>query len=120
MADTSPGSEPKDGGAAIEAAHVTKVYGSAFSKQVKALDDLSLSVSAGQVFGLLGPNGAGKTTLIKIILDICRPTHGATFIFSENSRRSSARRRRQCPATSRGRSRPPRRSRTWFMEGRSA
>ncbi|HEV2971020.1 MAG TPA: ABC transporter ATP-binding protein [Pirellulales bacterium] len=37
---------------------------------------MSLSISAGEVFGLIGPNRAGKTTLVKILLSICRPTSG--------------------------------------------
>ncbi|HEV8205226.1 MAG TPA: ATP-binding cassette domain-containing protein, partial [Acidimicrobiia bacterium] len=41
---------------AIEVAGLTKHYGA-----VRALDDLSLTIEAGEVFGLLGPNGAGKT-----------------------------------------------------------
>lgn len=79
------------GAAAIEAAHVSKVYKGAFSKTVQALDDLSIEIPRGQIFGLLGPNGAGKTTLIKIVLGICKPTTGATFIFGQDSRRSSSR-----------------------------
>lgn len=46
-----------------------------------ALDDVSLDVGAGEVFGLLGPNGAGKTTLIRIGLDILRADHGRVTLF---------------------------------------
>ncbi len=46
-----------------------------------ALDDVSLSVSLGEVFGLMGPNGAGKTTLIRIGLDILRPESGSVSLF---------------------------------------
>ena len=42
----------------------------------KALDDVSLSVPEGKVYGLLGPNGAGKTTLIRIINHITAPDSG--------------------------------------------
>src|SRR6516162_4437981 len=49
--------------------HLTKKYGT-----FTALDDLSLTLSAGQVFGLIGPNGAGKTTAIKILVGLSRPT----------------------------------------------
>jgi ABC-2 type transport system ATP-binding protein len=51
--------------------NLTKRYGS-----FTALDDLSLTLSAGQIFGLIGPNGAGKTTTIKIIVGLIRPTQG--------------------------------------------
>ena len=42
----------------------------------KAVDDISLSIDKGQIFGLLGPNGAGKTTLIRMITGIFYPDHG--------------------------------------------
>ena len=42
----------------------------------KALDDVSLEVPEGKVYGLLGPNGAGKTTLIRIINHITAPDSG--------------------------------------------
>ena len=43
---------------------------------VKAVDDLSLEVPAGIVFGFLGPNGAGKTTTIHLLLGLLEPTQG--------------------------------------------
>ena len=43
---------------------------------VRALDDLTLDVPAGAVFGLLGPNGAGKTTTIRLLLGLIEPTSG--------------------------------------------
>ena len=42
----------------------------------KAVDDISLNVERGQIFGLLGPNGAGKTTLIRMITGIFYPDEG--------------------------------------------
>jgi ABC-2 type transport system ATP-binding protein len=44
--------------------------------EVKALDDISLEVRPGEVFGLLGANGAGKTTAMRVVLDILRPDTG--------------------------------------------
>jgi ABC-2 type transport system ATP-binding protein len=55
--------------------HLTKLYGT-----FPALDDLSLTLNAGQVFGLIGPNGAGKTTAIKILVGLIRPTSGTATI----------------------------------------
>ncbi|MCH5683613.1 ATP-binding cassette domain-containing protein [Niabella sp. W65] len=43
----------------------------------KAVDDISLSIAPGQIFGLLGPNGAGKTTLIRMITGIFYPDSGS-------------------------------------------
>jgi ABC-2 type transport system ATP-binding protein len=45
--------------------------------EVQALDDISLEVKPGEVFGLLGANGAGKTTAMRIVLDILRPDSGS-------------------------------------------
>ena len=44
-----------------------------------ALNDVSLSVEEGQIFGLLGPNGAGKTSLIRVINQITMPDEGQVF-----------------------------------------
>jgi ABC-2 type transport system ATP-binding protein len=49
-------------------------------RQVTALDDCSLEVTEGEVFGLLGPNGAGKTTLIRLLMGYLRPTSGSASI----------------------------------------
>lgn len=45
-------------------------------KEVDAVQDVSLDVAEGEVFGFLGPNGAGKSTTIKIMLDLIRPDAG--------------------------------------------
>lgn len=55
----------------LEVRSVSKSY-----SQHKALDDISLSVPEGQIFGLLGPNGAGKTSLIRIVNQITMPDRG--------------------------------------------
>lgn len=49
---------------------------SKYFKKVKAVDDLSLTVHRGDVFGLLGPNGSGKTTTLAMLLGILKPTKG--------------------------------------------
>src|SRR3989454_87687 len=48
-----------------------------------AVDELSLSIPQGVIYGLLGPNGAGKTTTIRMILDILKPDGGAVRLFGE-------------------------------------
>lgn len=57
--------------ALLEAIHVSKYY-----DKHTALDDVSMSIPEGSVFGLLGPNGAGKTSLIRIINQITAPDKG--------------------------------------------
>jgi ABC-2 type transport system ATP-binding protein len=54
---------------------LTKRYG-----ELTALEDLSLSIPAGQILGLIGPNGAGKTTTIKILVGLVRPSSGSAQI----------------------------------------
>jgi ABC-2 type transport system ATP-binding protein len=54
----------------------------------RALDDVSLEVKSGQIFGLLGPNGAGKTSLIRIINQITAPDSGEVFFNGEKLNQS--------------------------------
>src|SRR5712692_2717102 len=53
---------------------------------VKALDDISLEVPAGIVFGFLGPNGAGKTTTIHLLLGLLEPTKGQASVLGFDTR----------------------------------
>ena len=69
---------------AIEVDHVTKAFG-----RFKAVDDLSLSVPPGTIFGLLGPNGAGKTTTIRMIMDITAPDSGSIRVLGKPAARES-------------------------------
>jgi ABC-2 type transport system ATP-binding protein len=71
--------------AAIELDGVTKRYGG-----VTALDDLSLTVEEGEVFGFLGPNGAGKSTTINVLLDFVRPDAGEVRLLGEPVRREQS------------------------------
>ena len=60
----------------LEIKDVCKVY----KGKVKANDNISLSIAAGEVFGLLGPNGAGKTTLVNQIIGLTMPTSGTIIL----------------------------------------
>ncbi len=64
---------------AIDIAGASKVYG-----HVRALENLSLQVSQGEVIGLLGHNGAGKTTTIKLILGIIAPSSGKVEVLGSS------------------------------------
>jgi len=64
----------------IEAANLTKVFRDAKRGDVKALDDVSLAIPSGTIFGLLGPNGAGKTTFLRILSTLMMPTEGTVRI----------------------------------------
>lgn len=57
---------------------VTKAFGS-----VRALDEVSFNVAAGETFGLIGPNGSGKTTLIRLLLGLGRPTSGTVRVLGQ-------------------------------------
>jgi ABC-2 type transport system ATP-binding protein len=65
---------------ALRTEHLTKRYG-----RLAALDDLTLDVRPGEVFGFLGPNGAGKSTTIRLLLGLARPTAGRAWIFGADA-----------------------------------
>lgn len=68
----------------VELAGVTKAYESKV-----AVDRLSLSIDAGQMFGLLGPNGAGKTSSIRMMMGITMPDSGQVKLFEKPFERES-------------------------------
>ena len=53
-------------------------------KEIRALENVNLSISEGEIFGLLGPNGAGKTTLIKILTTLLLPDKGEAWVNGYN------------------------------------
>jgi ABC-2 type transport system ATP-binding protein len=64
---------------AVEAFNIVRTFSSS-GGEVRALDDVSLQVPTGQVFGLLGPNGSGKTTMVRILSTILSPTSGRALV----------------------------------------
>jgi ABC-2 type transport system ATP-binding protein len=63
----------------IETQHLTKRYGT-----TTAVDDLSLTIRAGEIFGFLGPNGSGKTTTLLMLLGLTEPTSGSATVAGYN------------------------------------
>jgi len=74
MLDSSPGQ------LAISTKNLTKRYGT-----ITALDDLTLNVPQGKIYGFLGPNGAGKTTTIKLLMGFIKPTHGEAIMLGRET-----------------------------------
>src|SRR5215475_3626410 len=65
---------------------VTKTYG-----DLVAVDDVSLQVAQGEVYGVLGPNGAGKTTLLRMLFGLIRPDGGTLEVFGRSWPRDGVR-----------------------------
>jgi ABC-2 type transport system ATP-binding protein len=70
----------------VEIENLTKDYEIGFwkKKKVRALDNLTLNVEGGQIFGFLGGNGAGKTTTIKILMSLIFPSSGSAKILGHD------------------------------------
>ncbi|WP_055108611.1 ABC transporter ATP-binding protein [Paenibacillus ihumii] len=66
----------------FEAKGLTKQYGAAF-----ALQDINMTVRAGDIYGVIGENGAGKTTLMRIIGGLVHPTSGELSLFGKSNKR---------------------------------
>jgi len=69
---------------------LTKYYG-----KDRGIENLTLEVNKGEIFGLLGPNGAGKTTTIRVLLDFIRKTSGEAQIFGLDVKQHSTEIRRR-------------------------
>jgi ABC-2 type transport system ATP-binding protein len=76
--------------AAIETSGLTKRYG-----PINALQDVSLRVEPGEVFGFLGPNGAGKTTTVRLLLGLIAPTAGSALVLGRRVSPAAAISRRE-------------------------
>lgn len=70
---------------------VSKVFTNAQGKKFSAVDNVSLNIEPGKIYGLLGPNGAGKSTLIGMISGILRPTSGNIEVFGMNVNKDTER-----------------------------
>ena len=71
--------------AIVQTIGLTKRYGS-----YRGITEVDLALYGGEAYGFLGPNGAGKTTTIRCILDLLRPTAGASYLFGERVQGSTA------------------------------
>ena len=74
----------------IETESLTKYYG-----RQRGVEELTLAVGPGEVFGFLGPNGAGKTTTIRLLMDLIRPTRGSVRVLGYDLRRDAVAARRR-------------------------
>ncbi len=68
-----------NGSSAINVSHLTKTYG-----PTVALNDVTLSISTGEVRGLLGPNGSGKSSLMKTIIGLTKPSYGSIQVLGHD------------------------------------
>ncbi len=77
MAETTP---------AVEIRNLVKDFRTSFRKQLlRAVDDVSIRIMPGEVYGLIGPNGSGKSTTMKALLGLVAPTSGQCAIFGQDS-----------------------------------
>ncbi|NWK56985.1 ABC transporter ATP-binding protein [Verrucomicrobiaceae bacterium N1E253] len=77
---------------AVQINHLVKEFPSPFRKsKVRAVNDVSLNIMPGEVYGLIGPNGSGKSTTMKALLGLLTPTAGSCFVFGKNSLKTDSR-----------------------------
>ena len=77
---------------AISIQSLSKTYKGKRGSRVDALQDLTLEIDQGEIFGFLGPNGAGKSTTIKSLMGLIRPTSGRARIMGKDITSTEARR----------------------------
>jgi ABC-2 type transport system ATP-binding protein len=71
---------------AVEIRHLVKEFKTSFKRQpLRAVDDVSIRIMPGEVYGLIGPNGSGKSTTMKALLGLVAPTSGQCAIFGKDS-----------------------------------
>jgi ABC-2 type transport system ATP-binding protein len=78
--------------AAVEIVDLVKTFPSSFRRKTfRAVDEVSLQIEKGQVYGLIGPNGSGKSTTMKALLGLQAPTSGVCKVFGCDSMKVDAR-----------------------------
>lgn len=77
---------------AAEISHLHKVFKTPWKRTgVHAVNDVSITIPAGHIYGLIGPNGSGKSTTMKALLGLLRPTAGSCRIFGVSGSSAEAR-----------------------------
>ncbi len=78
----------------VEVCELTKIFPTTEGGEKRAVDDVSFSVSPGEIYGLLGPNGAGKTTCLRMLSGLLTPTSGCARLngFDVRADREAAKR----------------------------
>lgn len=77
---------------AVEISHLVKDFKTSFKRQpLRAVDDVSIRIMPGEVYGLIGPNGSGKSTTMKALLGLVAPTSGKCAIFGKDSMKVDSR-----------------------------
>ena len=64
--------------------NLTKIY-----NNNKVIDNVTMRIKKGEIYGFLGPNGAGKSTIMKIILNLVKPTEGEVLVFDKDSNKDN-------------------------------
>jgi len=78
---------------AVEIQNLVKDFRTSFRRRpLRAVDDVSLRIEPGEVYGLIGPNGSGKSTTMKALLGLVAPTAGKCAIFGRDSLKVDSRR----------------------------
>lgn len=71
---------------AVEIRHLVKEFRTSFRREpLRAVDDVSITIQPGEIYGLIGPNGSGKSTTMKALLGLIAPTSGHCAIFGKDS-----------------------------------
>ncbi|HUY99062.1 MAG TPA: ATP-binding cassette domain-containing protein, partial [Thermomicrobiaceae bacterium] len=81
MSTPSGAERPADRHPVVTVDHLRKAYGSTV-----AVDDVSFTIAAGEIFGIIGPNGAGKTTTVECIAGLRVPDAGTIRVLGLDSR----------------------------------